>query len=241
MSNFLKYIPEHKEQLKIGLLYLLLIAGGFWHILDVLQTVMTVSAGYFLIILNIWIFWEIWVSSTRETKKDQSGNVNPPARRTYLAAWSAAVVVLTFLIEAIGVKTGLIFGEYVYGSVLKPAISQVPLAIGFAWMGMLFSSTSVTQRFILNHYSLKPVGAAAVVALCMVLFDFMMEPAAVKLNYWDWEGATIPVQNYLAWFLISLVLAWSGFRLKVLSARMPRFAFHAYFGQIFYFLLVWIS
>lgn len=34
-----------------------------------------------------------------------------------------------------------------------------------------------------------------------------MEPVAVYLDYWIWAGPGIPVQNYLAWFFIALVVS----------------------------------
>jgi putative membrane protein len=33
-----------------------------------------------------------------------------------------------------------------------------------------------------------------------------MEPAAVNLGFWSWEGGQIPLLNYISWFLISLFL-----------------------------------
>src|SRR6056297_2721763 len=35
--------------------------------------------------------------------------------------------------EAIGVQTGIIFGEYIYGSVLGPKIFDTPLMVGVMW------------------------------------------------------------------------------------------------------------
>jgi bisanhydrobacterioruberin hydratase len=40
-----------------------------------------------------------------------------------------------------------------------------------------------------------------------VIFDWIMEPAAVKLGYWKWLGdGEIPSFNYLTWFGISTIL-----------------------------------
>ncbi len=40
-----------------------------------------------------------------------------------------------------------------------------------------------------------------------VLFDWLMEPVAVKLGFWTWHGdGTIPLYNYICWFIISILL-----------------------------------
>ena len=43
--------------------------------------------------------------------------------------------------------------------------------------------------------------------MLMVVYDFALEPAAIDLNMWDW-GGPVPMQNYIAWLVISLVLTW---------------------------------
>ena len=40
-------------------------------------------------------------------------------------------------------------------------------------------------------------------------FDWIMEPVAMKLDYWQWVGQIIPFQNYRAWFLIGLAVGGS--------------------------------
>ena len=42
--------------------------------------------------------------------------------------------VITFSIEALGVETGLVFGDYVYGTTLGFHVIGVPLVIGFNWV-----------------------------------------------------------------------------------------------------------
>ncbi len=41
----------------------------------------------------------------------------------------------------------------------------------------------------------------------MLLMDLLIEPVAIHLGYWSWTGGDIPIQNYLSWFVISLVMA----------------------------------
>jgi len=44
-------------------------------------------------------------------------------------------------------------------------------------------------------------------ALMMVAFDYLMEPVAIGLDMWQWAGQGIPLMNYGAWFVVSLVFA----------------------------------
>ena len=42
----------------------------------------------------------------------------------------------------------------------------------------------------------------------MVLLDIMIEPVAIELDFWQWEGGNIPLQNYLMWFIVALFMNW---------------------------------
>jgi putative membrane protein len=42
----------------------------------------------------------------------------------------------------------------------------------------------------------------------MVLLDFMIEPVAIRLDFWHWQSGIIPLQNYLMWFLVAVLMNW---------------------------------
>jgi putative membrane protein len=218
------------EKYRIILLYILLTAGGLWHILGYFDVLMREASGPLIITLSIWLFFEHLVA----------GNLNRTAKIRFLV-WSLAVFVLSFIIETIGMKTGLIFGEYLYGPVLKPQISGVPIAIGSAWFTMLICSAAITQKYEKTRVILKPVAQVFLIAFLMLLFDFIMEPAAIKLNYWRWESDFIPIQNYIAWFILGFLFSTLGSVLGVFKNRIPPVALHAYFAQLIYFVLIIFS
>lgn len=151
------------------------------------------------------------------------------------------VIILTIIIEGIGVKTGKIFGNYTYGTNLPPYLSGIPMAIGFAWLTMLLSSLPLAERIMVFFNGKKMVYTAGLTASLMTLFDFFMEPAAVQLDYWNWSAAGIPLQNYLAWFVISFFLVLSGKLFSLLPQRASSLGIHSYIAQLSYFLLVSIS
>lgn len=148
--------------------------------------------------------------------------------------------------EMIGVNTGRLFGSYEYGDVLGPKINRVPWLIGLNWMVVMCCVAAVMQqlhdwmsRKMLEAGSslpprIKTLSLVVDGALLATLFDWLMEPVAVKLGYWRWKEAAIPDYNYLCWFLVSfallLVMRWMRF------PKMNSFAIQLLIIQSLFFL-----
>src|SRR5437764_897317 len=62
-----------------------------------------------------------------------------------------------------------------------------------------------------------------------VLFDWVMEPVASKLGYWQWENNNIPNYNYISWIIVSALLL-ALFR-KLNYDRRNIFAVHLFIIQ----------
>ena len=118
-------------------------------------------------------------------------------------AWAGAAFVAGFAIEAIGVATGAVFGSYSYGTALGPKLLAVPLVIGLNWAIVILGSVTLSSS-VLSH----PLAAAIAAGALTAGFDWVMEPVAVRLGYWQWAQGTIPLRNYGAWFLIAAVLSF---------------------------------
>ncbi|MCA2004179.1 MAG: carotenoid biosynthesis protein [Ignavibacterium sp.] len=129
---------------------------------------------------------------------------------TYLLVWLIITYITTFILEVIGVKTGLIFGSYSYGNTLGLKIFDVPLIIGFNWTMIILGVILLSEKFFTNKILITL--SASLIA---TIFDYFMEPSAIKLEYWNWTDIMIPLQNYLAWFLISFVFAALYLRLRI--------------------------
>jgi putative membrane protein len=112
----------------------------------------------------------------------------------------AAIALSGFIVELIGVNTGILFGTYEYGPTLGLKIWNTPLTIGLNWLVLVYCVASLLRPIRDNWYF--PVAGA----LAMVAFDWIMEPVAVATEMWSWSGAQIPVKNYIDWFLVSAVL-----------------------------------
>ncbi len=115
---------------------------------------------------------------------------------------AAFLIVLAggFLIEVIGVKSGMIFGNYQYGGTLGPKLLETPLLIGLNWLMLIYMVFALTR-----WGNMKFVPQVVTAAFLMLAYDLMLEPVAIQLDFWNWGGQGIPVQNYLAWWIISAV------------------------------------
>ncbi|HMS64949.1 MAG TPA: carotenoid biosynthesis protein, partial [Ignavibacteria bacterium] len=133
--------------------------------------------------------------------------------------------------EIAGVHTGKIFGEYSYGEVLGYKLYGVPLIIGFNWLFVILGAFSICNYFSKNNFIV--VFFTAVLA---TVFDYLLEPVAMDLGYWNWANIIIPFQNYLAWFIISFLLSLSliYFRLKISS----EIYIHFFTAQLIFFLFL---
>ncbi len=210
---------------------------------------MRILGSPIIIGLAIWIFVECWRTFSPNAKAGRSDIkhdfplqggyrriINGTRYRFFL--WSLLVFVASLGFELIGARTGKIFGDYYYGRNLEPFLDQVPVAIGFAWLGMLISAIAVVQRSLMERFPVSDVWSALIISLLMVVFDFFMEPAAMRLDYWQWVGGVTPLRNYLAWLSLSFIFSYLGLRLGLFREKMPVFALHAYFAQLLYFVMV---
>lgn len=116
--------------------------------------------------------------------------------------WGLLTYVATFFLEVIGTKTGIVFGDYKYGSTLGFRILDVPLIIGFNWVLVILGAISIA-----NTFSKNILITAITAAVLSVFFDFFLEPVAIRLDYWDWAFEFVPIQNYLAWFIIAFIFS----------------------------------
>jgi len=105
-----------------------------------------------------------------------------------------------FFIEAIGVSSGFIFGEYQYGETLGPKIIQTPVLIGLNWWMLIYIFWQIVQKAVSDTAIQLILGATL-----MTGYDIFLEPIAMATNMWNWSGNIVPIQNYLAWFIISFI------------------------------------
>lgn len=110
------------------------------------------------------------------------------------------IFIFSFLIEAIGVKTGVIFGEYIYGKGLGIKVLETPLLIGLNWLMLVYCTKIIAERIFENQTTMLFSAP-----FLMVVYDLILEQAAPLLGMWTWAGGKIPMQNYISWYLLAFL------------------------------------
>lgn len=172
-----------------------------------------------------------------------------PQKNTAFYIFFTICVVVGIAVEIVGTSTGILFGNYSYGTVLGPGIQNVPFIIGINWFIIMYCC-GVTVHLFLQYITArlaektgkpsKTIQALSVLvdgATLAVFFDWLMEPVAVKLGYWQWHGnGEIPLLNYVCWFLISMALLFVFEKLSF--SRQNKFAVNLLLIQAMFFLLL---
>ncbi|MDG5766793.1 carotenoid biosynthesis protein [Balneolales bacterium ANBcel1] len=200
---------------KYGVIYIIFLVGVAGHLIEAVRPLMLAMTPYTLLVMSSYVLW----FAMRE-----AGPV--------LMVWGAVVFAATFLLEAAGVYTGLLFGTYEYGDVLGSTILGVPPIIGLNWVMVVLGAAGIAGRFLK-----RPLPAALATAVLAVAFDFIMEPVAIQLGYWSWGGnGDIPLQNYGMWAVASFVLSWPLFRIPI-RHTMP-VVIHYFFALALFFAIL---
>ena len=110
------------------------------------------------------------------------------------------------LAEAVGVRTGVPFGQYAYTRTLGPEVAGVPVVIPLAWTMMAYPAAVVGDRIARSL-----PGAVAVAAIALTAWDLFLDPQMVAAGHWVWDQpgraiAGIPLVNYGGWLVTSLVI-----------------------------------
>lgn len=108
----------------------------------------------------------------------------------------------SIILEWIGVHKNLIFGNYSYGPTLGLKVDEIPLIIGVNWFLLIYSAGVLMQRTRIRSILIRVI----VGAIILVLLDLIIEPVAQHLGYWHWANNSVPLKNYLGWFLVSGVM-----------------------------------
>ena len=114
---------------------------------------------------------------------------------------NAALIIffIGMISEILGVNYGLIFGDYIYLDNLGFKVLGVPVLIGVNWIILTFITGSISSYIIKNKHI-----AAITGAILMILLDLIIEPVAPLLGFWIFDLPTVPLQNYIGWFVIGL-------------------------------------
>lgn len=180
-NKIIQYWYKHNELLMVGITCFFLLAGvlqywiGLSYVLQLTPLVIGIVTGVAI------LYWKA-----------------PADRKIWLLLLAMSI---GMLVEIIGVQTGILFGEYSYGSVLGLKIFGVPLLIGVTWALVTVSAWQIVS------YSTFGRVANIILASCMVVvFDLVLEQYATAFGLWSWQDGAIPLKNYITWFVVSALL-----------------------------------
>ena len=189
MTDFLKN-KNHRDSLLQAFLIIIYIVGAVGFVLQELKAEFLPLSGGVLYLSSF-----VMVIASK--------------KKTDFFLFMTIAFVVGFGAEAIGVNTGYLFGDYAYGTNLGPKFLGVSLVIGILWGVLALVSASFVKRFV------KSMGLKIILSsLLMLGIDVLMEPVAIKSGFWTWNGASVPLYNYVCWFLVALFLQWVLFKLK---------------------------
>ena len=154
---------------------------------------------------------------------------NDPAREIVLFLF---IFIASFIIEAIGVKTGRIFGSYRYETGLGPKIFETPLMIGANWVLLVYCTAVISDRFPVSDF-LKIIAGSSL----MLAYDLILEQAAPVMLMWSFEDNVIPWRNYASWFLLAVIFH-SLLRLSGIRTENRIAPFVLYVQAVFFIILI---
>jgi uncharacterized membrane protein len=154
------------------------------------------------------------------------------------ALFFGLTVVISYIVEETGVRTGLVFGPYHYSDQLGPKLGNVPVLIPLGWFMMIYPSWVVAQALLRGVDVRRPAGMVALAllsALAMTGWDMVMDPPMVRAGVWVWhEGGPyfgVPLQNYFGWVANTFVIYLVFDALDQATARRDGAAYR--FGGLF--------
>ena len=144
------------------------------------------------------------------------------------------LAVIGFVAEVIGVKTGVVFGNYYYGNALGYKVLAVPLVISLNW-GLLINIGVLVATYL----SKKPLLIATLAAFIITGVDLVIEQVASQMDYWHFSNGIAGIQNYIGWFIISFFTSW--LLQKHLVKGDKKIALVFLLLQLFFFGLIYIN
>jgi putative membrane protein len=137
----------------------------------------------------------------------------PVADKKFLLAFFT-IAFLGYIIEVIGVKTGLIFGKYSYGDGLGIKLLEVPLIISINWAMLICAGIRIVSSIFANK-----ITVLAVAALLVTLIDLLIEQVAPKLDFWQFESGLPNIHNYLGWIGVAFFISYFFYPILIKSNR----------------------
>jgi len=139
------------------------------------------------------------------------------------------IFLIGMICEILGVNYGYIFGDYVYLDNLGTKVFGVPILIGINWIILTFITGSISSYIFKKNLKFSILSGA----IFMILLDLIIEPVAPLLGLWIFDLPSVPLQNYVGWFLIGLATQFI-YQKFVVNKEIP-FSFNLLLANIVFF------
>ncbi|UPW02322.1 carotenoid biosynthesis protein [Halorussus gelatinilyticus] len=135
-----------------------------------------------------------------------------------------AVTAYSYFIEYVGVHYGVPYGEFSYELQLGPMVGGVPIGLPVFFLPLVVNGYLLVLLLLPRASRVERTLAALAVVLVV---DLVLDPAAVGLGFWTYDGGGfyygVPLSNFLGWILSGLVavsiVEWS-FDIEALADRL---------------------
>jgi putative membrane protein len=148
-------------------------------------------------------------------------------------AFMALLFAAGIVLEWIGVHKTWLFGNYAYGKTMGLKVFDIPLTIGINWFLLIYAAGITMQRSRLKSITARVITGA----LLLVLLDLLIEPVAIRFDYWHWTDGVIPFKNYYCWFIVSAAMLFVfekfGFKKQGIAAPVLLATEFAFFGVLY--------
>jgi putative membrane protein len=133
-----------------------------------------------------------------------------------------------FITEFLGVNYGLLFGTYSYGENLGVKIGGVPLMICVNWAVLTIITADVSSFIHKNKIIRSLLGG-----LFMMILDIIIEVSAPRFDFWEFENNSIPLKNYIAWFVIGSIAHYLYLHFNIKTNK--KISIHIFVAVIIFF------
>ncbi|MEQ1921306.1 MAG: isopentenyl-diphosphate Delta-isomerase [Pyrinomonadaceae bacterium] len=190
-----------KTQLIIGGAILVILAtGAFFMANVVIPPEARFVSGINVILFAIPVFW---------------------ATMMWLGRRDAAILfgilgVLALLIETSAMITGFPYGHFGYSELLGYRLfGLTPWTVFLAWTPLVIAAYGIASRLVEKQPSaasrklLGGILRVVLVSLILVVLDLVLDPGAVKIGFWRYEGGGafygVPASNFVGWLFSAAI------------------------------------
>ena len=143
------------------------------------------------------------------------------------------IAILGFFIELIGVNTEVIFGQYFYGNALGLKLFNTPLLIALNWLFLTYTAFAVSTKI-----SKSGMLQLLIAPSLMMLYDIILEQLAPKMDMWSWQYSVVPLQNYVAWWIIGFLFVGL-IKICKIETKNP-VAVLLFMSQLLFFIMLFV-